>query len=75
MAVKVVQVVGSDVTSEEVDNSVRVVTVAKKNTTLNETGSGFATEVVRPGGTVANISYGTTLPPSPSEGQIFILTS
>lgn len=75
-ATRVVRVLNREATlSEEVSSASKVITVVNNRTAINQTNNGFATEVVRPGGTVANISYGETLPPNPSEGQIFILTN
>lgn len=31
-----------------------------------------AIDVVRPGGTVVNVQYGTEFPPNPHEGMVFI---
>jgi hypothetical protein len=71
----VITVVSKETTKQEVVGSARVLEVSNTRNVLGVGPSGAAVEVVRPGGTVANVAWGTTLPPNPSEGEIFILVT
>jgi hypothetical protein len=73
MAVSVVTVVSNETDSQEVVRTARVIEVPNTRSMLVPGAVGTATEVVKPGGTVANVTWGYNLPPNPAEGQVFIL--
>lgn len=74
MAVMVVEILqpGADSAVSEVTTTVVEVLAGTQSPVDTSNVSAAATEVIAPGGTVANVGWGYEFPLNPVEGQIFI---